>query len=135
MVIASSAGLTVFNTVTSLRKCVVFMIVTGLAHGITIFGTHAALRVFSAPNTQTERDAYLVANFIRTSGFSLAIAGAESAFHTRMVVHKARNSFVEAYAMSFRDLMYALTAIAGLGGLFCLSIALVPKKNGSYMRR
>ncbi|KUL82541.1 hypothetical protein ZTR_09160 [Talaromyces verruculosus] len=78
--IISSASLTLFNTHTTLRVCVIVMVVTGLGHGITITATHTALQELSKQKSRSQRDASLIANFIRTAGFCLAIASAESAF-------------------------------------------------------
>lgn len=131
--IISSASLTLFNTHTALRVCVVVMLVTGLGHGITISATHTALRELSRQSSRSQRDASLIANFIRTAGFCLAIASAESAFRTRLKIHNVHYSPAQVYASSFGDLMRVLTAMAGFGGLSSLFVGW-RRKRGSYLR-
>ncbi|EED14619.1 efflux pump antibiotic resistance protein, putative [Talaromyces stipitatus ATCC 10500] len=110
--IISSASTALFNTRTTLRVCVIVMIVMGLGHGITISATHMALHNLSR-GVHPQRDTALIANFVRTAGFCLAIASADSAFHTRMSIHNRHHTAAQAYALSFQDLMRVLTALAG----------------------
>lgn len=130
--IISSASLTLFNTHTTLRVCAVVMVVTGLGHGITISATHTALRELSRQKSRSQRDACLIANFVRTAGFCLAIASAESAFRTRLTIHGVHYSPAQVYASSFEDLMRVLTAVAGFGGVVSLFVGW-RRKRGSYL--
>jgi hypothetical protein len=123
LTIISSGTLTLLNTGTKRGVCVIVLLVTGLAHGLTISATHRALRELSSSMVpQSARDASLIANLIRTSGFCLAIAGAESGFRTRLRSHHAHHTIPQIYALSFEDLMRILTALAGLGGLLSLFV-------------
>ncbi|OKL58346.1 hypothetical protein UA08_06462 [Talaromyces atroroseus] len=118
--IISSAIFTTFDTSTKRGVCALVTLVTGLAHGLTISATHRAFREMS--NSTTARDASLIAVFIRTSGFCLAIAGAESGFRTRLAIHNFHSTIPRIYALSFDDLMRILTALAGFGGLLSLFV-------------
>lgn len=130
--IISSSSLTLFNTHTTLRVCIVVMLVAGLGHGITISATHMALRQLSRERSRSQRDTSLIANFIRTAGSCLAIASAESAFRTRLRIHSVHYSPAQVYASSFEDLMRILTALAGFGGLLSLFVGW-GRKRGSYL--
>jgi ABC-type siderophore export system fused ATPase/permease subunit len=130
--IISSASLTLFSTHTTLRVCGIVMVVTGLGHGITISAIHTALRDLSRQNSRSQRDASLIASFVRTAGFCLAIASAESAFRTRLRIHGVHYSPTQVYASSFVDLMRVLTAVAGFGGLLSLFVGW-RKRRGSYL--
>ncbi|EEA18614.1 puromycin resistance protein pur8, putative [Talaromyces marneffei ATCC 18224] len=128
--IASSASLTTFNTHTTLRVCIIVMLVTGLGHGITISATHTALRELSRQRSRSQRDACLIANFVRTAGFCLAIASADSAFRTRLRIHDEHYSPAQVYSSSFEDLMRALTILAGFGGLLSLFVGWKRTREG-----
>lgn len=132
--IISSASLTLFNTHTTLRICIVVMLVAGLGHGITISATHTALRELSRQKSRSQRDASLIANFVRTAGFCLAVASAQSAFLARLRIHSVYYPPLQVYALSFADLMRVLTAVAGFGGLLALFVGWNGKR-GSYLSR
>lgn len=121
--IVSSASLTLFNTSTKSGVCVIVVLVAGLAHGLTISATHAALRESASLRMpDSARDASLIANFIRTVGFCLAVSGAETAFQTRLRFHDHHSTLPHIYALSFDDMMRALTVLAGIGGLLSLMV-------------
>lgn len=151
---ASAGCMTVPGPDTSLVIYVVLMIVAGLGHGLTMSGSHTAIqRLANAPN---ERDASLLANFIRTIGICIAISAAGTAFQTRLrthlfqsdlpklllnlgfkeafrnaskptISHELAEARKEIFVVTFREIMYAITVLAGLGGM--LSLRLIRRPN------
>lgn len=120
--IVTCGCLILIGTATKPGVCAILIIFTGLGHGITISATHRALRVLSIQRAQSTRDAFLIANFVRTVGFCLAISGGESVFQTRMNVYYTLYTLTKVYADTFDDLMRALTTLAGIGGLLSLFV-------------
>lgn len=151
---ASAGCMTVPGPDTSLVVCVVLMVVAGLGNGLTMSGSHTAIQ--RSANASHERDASFLANFIRTIGVCVAISAGGTAFQARLKAHLfqsdlpkllANLGFNEAFwnipkitishelaearkgvfVLTFRDIMYANTALAGLGGL--LSLWLIRRSN------
>ncbi|CRG91022.1 Lincomycin resistance protein LmrB [Talaromyces islandicus] len=151
---ASAGCMTVLDLDTSLVVCVILMVVAGLGHGLTMSGSHTAIQRLA--NTSHERDAVLLANFIRTIGICIAISAGGAAFKTRLqthlfqsdlpkllgnlgfneafwnapkiaISHELAEAQREIFVLTFREIMYAITVLAGLGGLS--SLQLVQRSN------
>lgn len=139
---------------TSLAVWVILMIVAGLGHGLTMSGSHTVIQRLA--DASYERDASLLANFIRTIGICIAISAAGTAFRIRLkshlfqsdlpkllanlgfneafwnlskipISHELAEARKEIFVLTFRDIMYAITALAGLGGLLSLRLVRKPR--------
>lgn len=151
---ASAGCMTVPGPGNNLVVYVVLMIVAGLGHGLTMSGSHTAIQRLA--NASNERDASLLANFIRAIGICIAISAGGTAFQTRLRTHflqsdlpkflfnlgfneafrNASKNFLaydlakarkEIFVLTFREIMYATTVLSGLGGV--LSLRLVQRPN------
>jgi MFS family permease len=151
---ASAGCMTVPSTDTSLVVYVILMIVAGLGHGLTMSGSHTAIQRLA--NASNERDASLLANFVRTIGICIAMSAAGTVFQTRIkthlfqsdlpkllgnldfneafwgaskitISHELAEGRKEIFVLTFREIMYAITVLAGLGGV--LSLQLVRRPN------
>ncbi|QKX54378.1 uncharacterized protein TRUGW13939_01464, partial [Talaromyces rugulosus] len=151
---ASAGCMTVPGTDTGIFVYVILLIVAGLGHGLTMSGSHTATRRLA--NASNERDASLLANFIRTIGICIAMSAAGVVFQTRIkthlfqsdlskllgnldfneavwnaskitVSHEIAEGRKEIFVLTFREMMYAITVLAGLGGV--LSLRLVRRPN------
>jgi hypothetical protein len=154
--IVASTCMILFDTTTDLGVYAAVFAVAGLGHGLTISASQTAIeRLADSPSVC---DACLIANFIRAVGICLTVAAVGAAFQGRMMFHMvdlgAQKIVAEllveslqfgadniafppslakmshqANAMSFHDIMQAMTFVAGFGGFLSLFVGWSAKRR------